>query len=89
MAIRTFIFCDACNPQGIRTINDGFQYGRRSGDGRVWFEGDIREASDIGWVSNAEGHNLCPKCYAKGLGNILAQKQGETLHSSKPLLRCA
>ncbi|WP_126454975.1 hypothetical protein [Sulfuriflexus mobilis] len=89
MAIRSFIFCDACNPQGIRTINDGFQYGRRNDDGRTWYEGDICEASECGWVSNAEGHHLCPKCHARGLGEILAETHVQTPHHAIPLLRCA
>ncbi|WP_126454973.1 hypothetical protein [Sulfuriflexus mobilis] len=77
MAIRTFIFCDVCNPQGNRAIDNGSQYGRRYADGRAWFEGDPQEASENGWVCTSEGHNLCPRCHTKGLERLLDEKKVE------------
>ncbi len=69
MSIRTFIFCDICNPQGLRSIefrraprvND--RGGRRVSDGRAWYEGSIYEAiKSAGWVVGKEGEHICPTC---------------------------
>jgi hypothetical protein len=44
MAIRTFIFCDICNAQALRSIEfrrttrDDTRSGRRISDGRAWLE---------------------------------------------------
>ncbi len=72
MAVRTFIFCDACNPQGFRAIKSGNGYGRREADDRAWFEGSLYEAHFNGWVTTSAGHNLCPECHAKGLEKFLS-----------------
>ncbi len=69
MTIRTFIFCDICNPVGLRTIDfrrnnrDGEdRKGRRLSDGRAWFEGNEAEATQAGWlIRDAETH-VCPNC---------------------------
>lgn len=69
MSLRTFLFCDICNPQGIRTIdtpvghNDNEHWGRRTTDGRAWFEGDAQFAvSTLGWMETEDGRHLCPSC---------------------------
>ena len=86
MAIRTFIFCDACNPQGIRTISDEVKQCRRSCDQRSWFEGKTDEATKIGWVMTKEGLNLCPKCQKNGLGQFLLEKR-HRIQRSAPVLK--
>ena len=71
MSIRTFIFCDICNPQGIRTIEfrrsprEGDRNGRRICDGRFWFEGSLSEAVLSGWTYNANDQHICPSCDKK------------------------
>ncbi len=72
MSIRTFIFCDVCNPMGERDVidrrnpdrhtNEG---GRRFTDNRAWFEGNLREAHDAGWRVTDDDKNLCPVCAAR------------------------
>ena len=71
MSIRTFIFCDICNPQGIRTIEfrraprEGDRNGRRISDGRFWFEGSVSAATKSGWITNPTGQHTCPACNKK------------------------
>lgn len=67
MSVRTFIFCDGCNPQGIRNIYNGVQRARRNSDGRAWYEGPLDEAVQLGWVVSKQGYTLCPTCIDKGL----------------------
>jgi len=69
MAIRTFIFCDICNPMGIRipemrqaTHRDSEHRGRRVSDSRAWFEGEITEAVAEDWLIDPEGRHVCPRC---------------------------
>lgn len=68
MSIRTFIFCDICNPQGIRTIEfrrkprEGNRNGRRLSDGRFWFDGSFEAAKASGWIENSSGQHICPFC---------------------------
>ena len=56
MSIRTFIFCDVCNPLGIRCpekrrdVHRDPLIGRRHTDGRAWIEGDSAYAVERGWV---------------------------------------
>lgn len=65
--LRVIIFCDVCNPQGIRYIEQqrssqrGDEGGRRVTDGRAWYEGSLVEAEDLGWVIDSDKH-FCPKC---------------------------
>jgi len=65
--LRVIIFCDVCNPQGIRYIEQkrstqrGDEGGRRITDGRAWFEGPLQEAVDAGWSYEDEQH-ICPRC---------------------------
>ncbi len=61
MAIRTFIFCDRCNPQCIRTISSLSDFKRRNSDDRSWFGGSIQGALKEGWKSLNNKH-LCPRC---------------------------
>ena len=73
MSTRTFLFCDLCNPQGVRTIerrskNRADNSGRRISDGRMWFEGSIEQAvSESGWAVSNNGNHVCASCYDKGL----------------------
>jgi len=68
MTIRTFIFCDICNPQGIRNIEyrrrprERDRNGRRISDGRSWIEGNLSEAKENGWIINPNGQHICPVC---------------------------
>jgi hypothetical protein len=67
MSIRTFIFCDICNPQGLRSIEfrrhpRRDRTGRRLSDGRSWVEGNISSAVENGWSINSEGKHICPVC---------------------------
>jgi len=68
MSIRKIIFCDKCNPQGLRAIeyrraprNDQ-RTGRRISDGRSWFEGELSAALQAGWVNTGDGGHICPAC---------------------------
>ena len=68
MSIRTFIFCDICNPQALRSIEfrrgprEKERNGRRLSDGRAWFEGDLSNALEQDWITNADGQHICPAC---------------------------
>ena len=68
MSIRTFIFCDICNPQGLRSIEfrrsprTSDREGRRISDGRAWFDGDMSHAIENGWSTDKEGQHICPSC---------------------------
>lgn len=72
MSIRTFIFCDVCNPLGIRCpeqrrdVHRDPLIGRRHTDGRAWVEGDSAHAISSGWV-NSSNHYICPGCSERGL----------------------
>jgi hypothetical protein len=69
MSIRTIIFCDICNPQGLRSIEfrraprKDERNGRRISDGRACYQGSIYEAmASAGWIINEEGEHICPGC---------------------------
>lgn len=77
MAIRSFIFCNLCNPRCIRDIEmrrlgrrDGQEQrlgdGRRVSDGRSWFDGTAEEAVASGWKVAGEDTHICPYCRAAG-----------------------
>ncbi len=65
--LRVIIFCDICNPQGIRYIEQtrstqrGDAEGRRITDGRSWFEGSLESALEHGWNYENSEH-ICPRC---------------------------
>lgn len=74
MSIRSFLFCSACNPRGIRNPEQrrdqerGKTKGRRISDARSWFEGSLEEAVDkYEWVVLPDGFHICPDCAARGL----------------------
>lgn len=68
MSVRTFLFCDLCNPDGIRSVDPRRRdrrpgnSGRRHDDGRAWFEGRTEEARSLGWSETDQGDHLCPDC---------------------------
>jgi hypothetical protein len=65
--LRVIIFCDICNQQGVRYIEQqrsthrGDDGGRRVTDGRSWYEGTFAEAEQLGWEVEADLHT-CPRC---------------------------
>lgn len=74
MSIRSFVFCDICNPEGRRHVeerrgprDEAQSTGRRIGDGRAWFEGSLEEACQSGWVITAQGKHVCARCHDRGL----------------------
>jgi hypothetical protein len=68
MSIRKIIFCDICNPLGLRsvefrrTFRESESAGQRISDGRAWIEGDIFHAVENGWLCTPEGQHICPAC---------------------------
>jgi hypothetical protein len=68
MSIRKIIFCDICNPRGIRAVEfrrtprENGGAGQRVSDGRAWIEGDISNAVENGWLCTPEGQHICPTC---------------------------
>jgi hypothetical protein len=70
MSIRKFIFCDICNPQGLRPIEfrraprDNERTGRRISDGRAWIEGELKNAIDNNWICTPDDRHICPACQA-------------------------
>ena len=86
MIVRTFIFCDGCNPRAIRNVYHGVQRERRDSDGRAWYEGTLEEAVQVGWVVSKQGYTLCPTCIDKGLAEIFKDSEAEVndllLHTS-------
>ncbi|MFQ3236052.1 MAG: hypothetical protein ACI9C4_001616 [Paraglaciecola sp.] len=68
--LRAFIFCDICNRQGLRYIEQnrssqrGDEGGRRVTDGRSWYEGTLQEALNVGWVDD-DGQHICPHCHQR------------------------
>ncbi len=68
--LRVILFCDICNSQGIRYIEQqrnserGDVGGRRITDGRAWYEGSLVEAEQEGWLIT-ESQHICPHCREK------------------------
>jgi hypothetical protein len=68
MSIRKIIFCDVCNPQGMRPIEfrraprANERGGRRICDGRAWIECELNNAIANGWLCTADGRHICPSC---------------------------
>jgi hypothetical protein len=78
MSIRTFIFCDICNPQALRSIEFrrttrlDTRPGRRISDGRSWIEVTLEQAVEQeGWLLDEDGLHVCPACQRvrKGVDN--------------------
>jgi hypothetical protein len=74
MGLRTFLFCDVCNPQAIRLVEERRSHhrtdrsGRRHADGRSWFEGTPQEAMEqAGWNRIDDGRYICPDCAGRDL----------------------
>jgi hypothetical protein len=72
MALRSFIFCDICNPLAIRYVElrrcngRNARIGRRLTDGRNWFDGNEGEARKVGWVASEDGRqHICPACFGR------------------------
>jgi len=65
--LRVIIFCDICNPQGVRYIEQTRSIqrsdvdGRRITDDRSWFEGSLEAALEQLWVYE-NGDHICPRC---------------------------
>lgn len=89
MSKRTFIFCDACNQQGIKTDNKGFLYSRRACDAWAWYEGEEKGASIIGWETTDDGLNICPKCQRNesGVGEQIVYKHDHSVRQFVNLVR--
>ena len=68
MTIRSFVFCDICNPQALRSVEfrrsprENERNGRRLSDGRAWFEGSISDALSSGWTIDSSEQHICPAC---------------------------
>lgn len=80
MSIRSFIFCDFCNPDAVRTVDRRAPRpggaGRRLDDGRAWLEAGEREAVEVyGWTRTRDGGHLCPACQGR-LANGPAARRG-------------
>lgn len=72
MSVHTFVFCDQCNPQHIRSLeyrrtsDRGDRQGRRITDARAWYDGELSDAvENHGWEITPEGRHLCPNCKSK------------------------
>jgi len=68
MSIRKIIFCDICNPRGIKTVELRRAYrenestGRRITESRSWIEGEITDAVENGWLCTSDNQHICPIC---------------------------
>ncbi len=67
--LQSVVFCDRCNPQGVRLIEnrrEGYrsdQSGRRLTDGREWIDYSSPEALlEQNWVLAEDGKHYCPQC---------------------------
>lgn len=71
MSIKTFIFCDLCNPLCLHQIDrreqarDGLAAGRRFSDNYSWIEGSAEEIGEYGWIVTSNHKHICPRCYAR------------------------
>jgi len=69
MSARTFVFCDLCNPDALRNVEQrrgperGDYDGRRFTDGRAWIESDVETAmQEHGWILTTGGAHICSRC---------------------------
>ena len=92
MAIRSFLFCDICNPQAVRSVelrrSPKRPGGRRLSDGRSWFEGSLEEAVSAGWKIDSDGNHICKRCAStiKAVTNIRYPYDSvkKTSHAGRP-----
>lgn len=75
---RTTLFCDICNTQAIRYIEQRRNplrrnKGQRVTDGRAWYDGDAKRAVALhGWKVIGPDKHACPRCVAAGIAtNVL------------------
>jgi hypothetical protein len=83
MSIRKIIFCDICNPRGVKTVEFRRGYrkngstGRRITESRAWIEGDVTDAVENGWLCTQNDRHVCPVCKIKNdLSLTLIASQG-------------
>jgi hypothetical protein len=69
MTVRKVIFCDICNPRGLKTVElrrgehrENGSVGRRITENRAWIEGEITDAVENGWLCTPEKQHICPIC---------------------------
>jgi hypothetical protein len=69
MSVRKVIFCDMCNPRGLKTVElrrgrfrKNGSDGRRLTENRAWIEGEISDAVDNGWLCTPDNQHICPVC---------------------------
>lgn len=72
MSLKTFVFCDLCNPLCIHQVDRREQgregiasAGRRFTDNYSWVEGEPGEIADSGWIVTSNNKHICPRCYAR------------------------
>ncbi|MGE0371060.1 MAG: hypothetical protein AB7Q01_04140 [Gammaproteobacteria bacterium] len=72
MSLKTFVFCDLCNPLCIHQVDrrdqareGGAAAGRRFTDNYSWIEGEPDEIAEFGWIMTSNNKHICPRCYAK------------------------
>lgn len=75
MSVRTFVFCDGCNPQAIRNVDDNAHDYRRNSDERSWYEGTLEEAMKLGWEMTKQGDILCSHCVENSVAEELINYQ--------------
>jgi hypothetical protein len=69
MTVRKVIFCDICNPRGLKTVElrrgeyrRNGSVGRRITENRAWIEGEISHAVENGWLCMPNNRHICPVC---------------------------
>ncbi|MBI5918894.1 MAG: hypothetical protein HY849_05935 [Nitrosomonadales bacterium] len=65
MGVKTFIYCDFCNPSAIRFVDrrvpERSLDGRRNSDSRSFIDGGGADALASGWKI-VDGRHFCPRC---------------------------
>ena len=70
MSVKTFTFCDICNPDcriaiDRRDSKRDENSGRRVGDECSWFEGVPEDSAEEGWIVTSKGKHICPSCFVQ------------------------
>jgi len=70
MSVKTFTFCDICNPDchiplDRRESKRDENSGRRAGDECSWFEGVPDDSAEEGWILTSRGKHICPRCFVQ------------------------